>query len=68
VIYGLSNKGGIAFANFLAKRGFSIILIDKEKEKLEICYKYVKDHLTEAEFNNIEVMKTSIEIFDKTML
>ena len=35
VIYGVTNKGGLAFANFLAKRGFSIILIDKEKEKLE---------------------------------
>jgi short-subunit dehydrogenase len=66
VIYGVTNKGGIAFCNFLASKGFNLILVDKEKEKMESCVKNIRENLTEAEFNKLEIIKVDIPVFDET--
>jgi hypothetical protein len=35
VIYGAHSKGGLAFSVYLAKKGFNLILIDKDHETLD---------------------------------
>ena len=35
VIYGANNPGSKSFAKYLAKRGFHIILVEKDRDSLE---------------------------------
>ena len=68
VIYGVTNKGGIAFCNFLAQKGYNLILVDKEKDKMDSCVKTIKENMTESDFNKLEIIKQDIPVFDETAM
>ena len=68
MIYGVTNKGGIAFCSFLAQKGYNLILVDKEKDKMESCVKAIKENMTESEFGKLEIIKVDIPVFDETSM
>lgn len=65
VVYGATNKGGITFASFLARKGYNIILIDTEKDKIEKSIESIKAVLHENEFKAIDIIKMSTDQFDE---
>ena len=65
VIYGATNKGGTTFAVYLARKGYNIILIDTEKDKLEKAYVTIKESLHENEFKALEIIKMNTDTFEE---
>lgn len=65
MIYGATNKGGTTFATYLARKGYNIILIDTEKEKIEKSIEQIKSGLHENEFKAIDFIKMSTDQFDE---
>jgi len=63
VIYGATK--GTTFATYLARKGYNIILIDTEKEKIEKSIEQIKSGLHENEFKAIDFIKMSTDQFDE---
>ena len=65
MIYGATNKGGTTFAVYLARKGYNIILIDTEKDKLEKAFATIKESLHENEFKALEIIKMNTDTFEE---
>lgn len=61
VVYGARNHGSRAFCNFLAQRGYSLIIIDSDEASLNSAEKHISKN-----FTDISIMKVKMESFEET--
>lgn len=69
VIYGAGTKAGRIYANYLAKKGFNLILVEREQQSLNMIQQNIRFHtMQEPMITTIVLDKFDMDTFNKTVV